>query len=205
MTIKYRAITALWLCFVLNFTALGQTNPVKSMGDVTNAVVDGQRVKITTQTAHAEVMVYTPSVMRLRIDKKELEKDFSYAVVAQPKQTKVSITQNDNEILVITDSVKLTITKKPFAATFYTVDGKVISQDETGMATSWVNESVTTYKKMQEGERFVGLGEKTGPLDRRGNGYSNWNSDTYGYAVGQDPIYSTIPFYIGIHHNLNYG
>jgi alpha-glucosidase len=73
------------------------------------------------------------------------------------------------------------------------------------MATSWVNESVTTYKKMQDGERFVGLGEKTGSLDRRGSGYTNWNSDTFGYRTDQDPIYTTIPFYIGIHHGLNYG
>jgi len=49
------------------------------------------------------------------------------------------------------------------------------------------------------------LGEKTGNLDRAGNGYTNWNSDVYGYRVDQDPLYSTIPFYIGIHGNLNYG
>ncbi|MEO6150638.1 MAG: glycoside hydrolase family 31 protein [Mucilaginibacter sp.] len=205
MGIKYKVPGTLWLCFALSFTALAQTNPIKSMGDVTSAVVNGQHVKITTQNANAEVTVYTPSIIRLRIDKQELANDFSYAVIAQPKQTKVSITQNDNEILVVTDSVKLTISKKPFAVTFYTIDGKVISQDETGMATSWVNESVTTYKKMQDGERFVGLGEKTGPLDRKGTSYTNWNTDAYGYTTGQDPIYSTIPFYIGIHHGLNYG
>ncbi|RYZ96967.1 MAG: DUF4968 domain-containing protein, partial [Sphingobacteriaceae bacterium] len=205
MGIKYKVPGTLWLCFALSFTAMAQTNPIKSMGDVRGAVVDGQQVKITTQNARAEVTVYTPSVIRLRIDKNELAKDFSYAVIAQPKQTKVSITQNDNEILVVTDSVKLTITKKPFAATLYTTDDKIISQDETGMATSWVNESVTTYKKMQDGERFVGLGEKTGPLDRKGTSYTNWNTDAYGYTTGQDPIYSTIPFYIGIHHGLNYG
>ena len=58
---------------------------------------------------------------------------------------------------------------------------------------------------MQPGERFIGLGEKTGNLDRKGNGYTNWNTDAFGYRTDQDPIYSTIPFYIGIHHNLNYG
>ena len=58
---------------------------------------------------------------------------------------------------------------------------------------------------MQNGERFIGLGEKTGNLDRKGTGYTNWNTDAFGYAVNLDPIYSTIPFYIGIHHDMNYG
>ena len=64
---------------------------------------------------------------------------------------------------------------------------------------------MTTYKKLQPGERFIGLGEKTGNLDRAGNAYTNWNSDVYGYSVSQDPLYSTIPFYIGIHDSLAYG
>src|SRR5690606_25845933 len=82
---------------------------------------------------------------------------------------------------------------------------KVINEDETGLTTSWIGEEVTTYKKMQDGERFIGLGEKTGNLDRRGSGYTHYNTDAFGYGVGQDPIYSTIPFYIGIHNGLNYG
>src|SRR6202012_204849 len=46
---------------------------------------------------------------------------------------------------------------------------------------------------------------KTGDLDRKGQGYTNWNSDVYAYATTQDPLYSSIPFYIGIHHDVNYG
>ncbi|RYY14754.1 MAG: hypothetical protein EOO04_29725, partial [Chitinophagaceae bacterium] len=60
-------------------------------------------------------------------------------------------------------------------------------------------------KKMQDDEHFVGLGEKTGNIDRKGSGFTNWNSDKYGYTIAEDPLYTTIPFYIGIHHGLNYG
>ncbi|MCD8742277.1 DUF4968 domain-containing protein [Mucilaginibacter roseus] len=205
MKMQFKVLGTLGLCFALNFASVAQNSPVKNIGDVTGAEINGQQVNFTTQNAHAEVTVYTPSVVRVRIDKKELAPDFSYAVVARPQQVKAAITQNDNEVSIITDSLKLVISKKPFAVTFYTPDGKIISQDESGLTTSWVNENVTTYKKMQDGERFVGLGEKTGGLDRRGSGYTHWNSDVFGYRVDQDPLYSTIPFYIGIHHGLNYG
>ena len=185
-------------------TAVAQS-PVKGIGKVASVAVNGQSVNITTDNAFANITVYSANVIRVRIDKQKLTTDFSYAVISQPEKVKANITQNAQEIDIVTDSLKAVIKKSPFAIAFYTVDGTLINEDEAGLTTSWVNESVTTYKKMQDGERFIGLGEKTGNLDRRGNGYTNWNTDAFGYSTTQDPIYSTIPFYIGIHHNLNYG
>jgi alpha-glucosidase len=205
MKFLFKAFSVSALAVCLAGTALAQNNLVKSVGNVSEVNITGQQVKITTQNAFAEVTVYSPSVIRIRMDKQPLAADFSFAVIAKPQQTKATINQDDNQISITTDSLKLVVTKKPFTTAFYTPDGKVISQDEKGLSTSWVSESVTTYKHMQDDEHFIGLGEKTGNFDRKGNGYTNWNSDTYGYRTDQDPIYSTIPFYIGIHHNLNYG
>lgn len=194
----------LFLLFIPVFVQ-AQNSPVTSAGNITTVNISGQQVTFATGNAQGEITVYSPSVIRVRLDKKKLGKDFSYAVIAQPAATKAAISQNEQEITITTDSLKAKISKKPYGITFYTLDGQVISQDEKGLATSWVSEEVTTYKKMQEGERFVGLGEKTGNLDRKGSGYTNWNFDAYGYSTGQDPLYSTIPFYMGIHHGLNYG
>ncbi|WP_242919933.1 glycoside hydrolase family 31 protein [Pontibacter liquoris] len=186
--------------------AFGQASPVRQIGNVTAVTVDGQQVMLTTAgNEHIVLSVYSPTVVRVRMDKNPLPADFSYAVIAGPQPTKATITQNSNEVTITTDSLTARISKTPFAVAFYTRAGKVISQDEQGLTTSWIGEEVTTYKHMQEGERFIGLGEKTGPLDRKGIGYTNWNTDAYGYAATQDPIYATIPFYIGIHHGLNYG
>ncbi len=192
------------LLMIGNFLASAQ-NPVKSVGNVKSVSINNQQLNITTDNAYAQVTVYSANIIRVRMDKQQLAADFSYAVIGTPQKTKATITQDAQQVSIVTDSLKAIITKTPFAVKFYTLDGKVINEDETGLNTSWVNESVTTYKKMQDGERFIGLGEKTGDLDRHGNGYTNWNSDVYGYSAGQDPLYSTIPFYIGIHHGLNYG
>ncbi|MBB5635975.1 alpha-glucosidase [Pedobacter cryoconitis] len=202
---KLSTIPKLLLFLTLPVLGFAQSNPVLGTGDITSVNIAGQKVSFTTTHAHGEVTVYSPAVIRVRLDQKDLGKDFSYAVISKPVKTNVTITQNEQEITVKTDSLKARITKKPYSITFYTLDDKVISQDEKGLTTSWVSNEVTTYKKMQEGERFVGLGEKTGNLDRKGSGYTNWNFDAYGYSTGQDPIYSTIPFYMGIHHGLNYG
>ena len=190
---------------IFNLQVSAQNPPVKEAGNITNVQIDGQQIRIKTDQAQAEVTVYSPSIIRVRMDKATLQPDFSYAVIAHPQQTRVNIIQNNTQITITTDSVKTIIGKAPFTVSFYTLDGKVINEDQKGLGTSWVNESVTAYRKMQPNERFIGLGEKTGPLDRTGNGYTNWNSDNYGYSASLDPLYSTIPFYIGIHDYLNYG
>ena len=196
------------LFFYFLFTAVSlkaQTSPVLSVGNIKNVNIDKQKITFNSENAYGEITIYSPSIIRVRIDKKVLAKDFSYAVVKQPEVTKVNFTQSDNEILIQTDSLKAIVSKRPFAVAFYTLDGKIINEDEKGLQNAWVAEEVTAYKQMQDGERFVGLGEKTGNLDRKGNGYTNWNYDAFGYSTGQDPLYSSIPFYIGIHSALNYG
>lgn len=191
--------------FVVAKLAIAQQSPVLAVGEIKNFTQEGNKIRLQTDHAFGEITVYTPTIIRVRLDKKALTNDFSYAVVKQPENIKVNITESAQEITIKTDSLKAVIAKKPFSVAFYNLQGKLINEDEKGLQNAWVGEEVTAYKHMQEGERFVGLGEKTGNLDRRGNGYTNWNYDAFGYATGQDPLYSSIPFYIGVHGGLNYG
>lgn len=182
-----------------------QNSPVLSPGNIVSMKENGQQLAIETQNAYVQITAYTASIIRIRMDKKQLGRDFSYAVIEEPQPCKTNVTENENTIVFTTDSVRTIINKKPFSVAFYTIDGKLISEDEKGLGTSWIGNQVTTYKTLQKGERFIGLGEKTGNLDRAGTGYTNWNNDNFGYSISADPLYSTIPFYIGIHDHINYG
>ncbi len=53
------------------------------------------------------------------------------------------------------------------------------------------------YKVLRDDEQFFGLGEKAGPLNRRGREYKMWNSDRPPcYSVNEDPLYKSIPFFM---------
>jgi alpha-glucosidase len=59
-------------------------------------------------------------------------------------------------------------------------------------------------------ERFYGFGQRTGSLDKRGHSLQFWNTDAYqpalgGWAHDQDPLYQSIPFFIGLRSGLAYG
>lgn len=151
------------------------------------------------------VRVFSPNIMQITFTTESFFEDFSYSVVAKPLHLSFSIHDNGNEISISTDEVRLVVNKANSRCRFFNFEGRLINEDHESLATSWIGEQVTTYKKLQEGERFIGLGEKTGPLNRRGSAYQNWNTDAYAYHGGTDPLYCSMPFYIGIHQSVMYG
>lgn len=200
-----RKICSLLFLATIYMSVNAQT-PIKEIGKITDVIVSDQSVDITTENAFASIIVYSSDIIRVRIDKHPLKQDFSYAVISKPVQTNAKIIAQDTDAIIIkTDSFKAVIQRNPFSISFFTNDDKLINEEEPGLSTSWVGEEVTAYRRMQKGERFIGLGEKTGNLDRTGNGYTNFNTDAPAYAADRDPLYSTFPFYVGIHDNINYG
>jgi alpha-glucosidase len=108
-------------------------------------------------------------------------------------------------IAVHTGYLSIRISRQHSTLSFSDKEGRILNEEDAGLGTSWIGEQVTSYRKLQEGERFIGLGEKTGPLDRRGHGYQNWNTDAFSYSLGEDPLYCSTPFYLGIQGGRQYG
>lgn len=67
-------------------------------------------------------------------------------------------------------------------------------------------DGVAHYQRRFAGERFYGLGEKAGPLNRTGRRYEMRNLDAMGYnAESTDPLYKHIPFTITRHDDVSFG
>jgi alpha-glucosidase len=161
---------------------------------------------LTGETKYGKfrIQFYNDNVVRIQVTKEKDFEDFSYSVVASPANENIIVLDQPDNLVLKTPSLVLAINKHPVRFSFYTIKDQLINEDDS-FGTSWNGEQVTTYKRLQEGERFIGLGEKTGPLDRKGQGYENWNTDNFAYATAADPLYCSIPFYIGVHHSLSYG
>lgn len=157
---------------------------------------DLERIRLT---------IYSPSIIRVRVTRNELFDSFDYSIFGKPEKTDYEVKDDTEKLSFSTNEILLEVSKSPFRISFKTLDGKVINEDDSAFGVSWIGEQVCNYKRLHQDEKFIGLGEKTGPLNRRGSGYENWNTDHYAYGVDSDPIYSSIPFYIGIHSGLVYG
>ena len=159
----------------------------------------------STETGDFRIRFYSQSIIRIHISRDGDFDELPYVVTGLPLDTEVTLEEDDDAVILSSSQLKLEIRKDPVRFRITDADGKVINEDEPAFGTSWQGDHVTSYKRLQAGERFVGLGEKTGDLDRRGKYHVNWTTDKFGYDHENDPYYCAFPFYIGIHAGLVYG
>jgi alpha-glucosidase len=177
----------------------------RSMRELNNTVeIENGVIIDTRQSEKLRILLYNEAIVRVTATNQTHFEDFSYSVVAPLQKTDYKLEKTEHYFSLTTKTVKVAIDKKNGLLSFFNHKGQLLNEDDT-FGISWNGEQITTYKKLQEGERFIGLGEKTGPLDRRGQGYQNWNTDNFAYHSGADPLYCSTPFYIGIHNGLAYG
>jgi alpha-glucosidase len=83
--------------------------------------------------------------------------------------------------------------------------GEIILQDHPRYPVAWNGKEFRVWKSMPEDEHYFGLGEKPGPLDHRNQAFTNWNTDAYGWQESTDPLYDSIPFFLGFRGGAAYG
>lgn len=188
----------------------------KAQAQVTNIGKIVSYKKITggitgkTESAIFEVRAYSDNIIRVRVSKEKSFRNFSYALVNNEMPGfEAAVSEKDkNTILVSTRYMNVEVRKKhSFHVVFKNPEGVVLNEDVAGscFGTTFIGDKVSVYKTMQEGERFVGVGEALGPLDKAGTGITLNNTDTYKYGDPRLSMYVSVPFYIGLHHGEQYG
>ena len=137
--------------------------------------------------------------------------DFSYATLPQnfPNRTGPELIREGEDYLFNTASLRGKISAKGLLLTILDSEGNLMSQDEKGF--HWEpNERyggniVQNSRRIQSGEIFYGLGDKSCHSELRDRRFELWGSDTYAYGYETDPLYKNIPFFIGIHDEKAYG
>jgi len=158
-----------------------------------------------------EVMVLSDEIIRVRMAPQgTFLEDFSYAV---PKlvntATVFSFSETNDDYRVETNTVSCIITKKDFLVSFADNQQNIINEDLSAM--HWEENVdfggyyVYCTKKGHPGEGYFGLGDKPTTFNMRGRRFQNWNTDTYSFSRDQDPLYRSIPFYIGLKETTAYG
>lgn len=198
----------LWLLLsMLVFDGFAQ---VKSVGRVVSWKKIPGGIEGKTTTAVFDIHAYSENIIRVRVSMEKNLNDFSYALQSQeiPDFNGFQVTENRNRIIISTSAIFIEIEKDPsFRVIFKNQQGETINEDfpGEGFGTTFLGDKVTVYKKLMEGERFVGLGEVLGNLDKRGMGFTLNNTDTWKYGDPRLPMYVSVPFYIGIHQQQVYG
>jgi alpha-glucosidase len=191
----------LTLSFLLPFT-FGTAGNAQSAPVTVNVFAEASHlpdgIQVKGGGAIMEVRALRDDVLRVRAGLGHLPEDASWAVSSEVRSSSVAVTSDDNPTAVgfRTHSLRVTIARDDLRLAVTDLDGNVLQEDARGRPVTFHGQSFRVYKKMPEDEHYFGLGDKVGPLDRRGQAFTLWNTDTYEFQESTDPIYKSIPFFL---------
>ncbi|MFO8130199.1 MAG: glycoside hydrolase family 31 protein [Bacteroidales bacterium] len=162
------------------------------------------KLEIEGENGFLSLIHYSPDIVRIKAARNRFTGEVSYAVTREP-EGHFQFKFNGKLFLLNTDSMKIIVDKYPLNIRVYDANDELISQTYPDLSFSWLGTEGTAHMEMAPGEKFIGLGEKTGHLNRRGSSYVHWNTDNPGYGTDADPLYKTIPFFISVSDGKIYG
>lgn len=179
---------------------------------------DGARVTLMSDTAAvAHVFVLEDDIVRLMLLPDGVVKSppsWSIAPgmedIAEPGRDRMSVEgfvcpdyamqTTDGVLTIETSRLRLEVKLDGFHCRWFQLDGddwRLISQDRATQAYDfgWWDGKVHHYVARQPGERYYGLGERSGAMDRASRRFRLANIDAMGYDAAQtDPLYKSIPY-----------
>ena len=153
-------------------------------------------IEASNAVATIRVTALTDTILRVRIAPGgRFPEDASWAVPVQVRAKSVPVRATSDGFT--TNAVAVRLDPATLALRLTDLAGKTIVAD-TPDAIRFDGRGFHLRKAMPLDEHYFGMGDKTGLLDRRGYTFTNWNTDFFGFTPSSDPIYKSIPFYVGV-------
>ena len=171
----------------------------KYLGDIVSHKLFDDRIEFTLSDSKLNLYFVADNIVRFRYtNKDEFTQSPSYAVVNVPGKVNFNMNPFPDRYEISTTNLKIKISKSPCRVSIYDMNNNLLNEDDSSFRVSYDCDEVRVFKKLFDDEQFYGLGEKTGNLNKRGEQWTMWNSDTPAYKGDTDPIYQSIPFFIGV-------
>jgi alpha-glucosidase len=168
-----------------------------SLGSLTQVDALPNGIALHAGQATEVITALRGNVLRVRVSPTgKLPEDSSWAVLESARQSSVPVEQvrRADAVGFRTPAMQVLAQRNNLMLTFLDAQGQVIQQDARPVC--YIGKSFTIMRRMPADEHYFGLGDKTGPLDRRGQAFTMWNTDSYRFQESTDPLYKSIPFFM---------
>lgn len=191
---------------ILFSSLISQAAAWSTLGAVLSSEELPNGIELKVKSALVRVQELQPGIIRVRVHKgEEWPKDLSWAVVKQNKNQNQNVQVIDlgDRLEMLTSEGIIQVEKAHLKIHFLDLNKNSILSDSRSM--SFRGGQFKISKAMPADEHYYGLGDKAGSFDHRGQSYQNWNSDVFAWQESTDPLYKTIPFYLGLKKGQAYG
>lgn len=156
-------------------------------------------IEIHSGPAILTIEALRDDVLRVRVGPAgQLPEDASWAVLPAAREAGVPVTQENNGATLGFHTAKLRVAlhRDPLELHVTDLEGHVVAEDFPARPIEYHGNSFRVYMRSPADEHYFGLGDKPGPLDRRNEAFTDWNTDAFGWQESTDPIYKSIPYFI---------
>ena len=198
-------------CILLSLLSLFSALPAHAdwhfIGPVVPSQPTGNQITLGSSQALVSITALASDLVRVRMTPgARFGPDYSYAVIKTDwPELRVEFSGSGNARVVRTPELEVRLQFAPFRISFYDRSGHLIAKDADRLGMAWDGARVHCWKWMPSDEQYFGLGEKSGQLEKRGHAYVMWNTDAYGWGNSTDPLYESVPFFIGLRGGRAYG
>ncbi|MGA3028705.1 MAG: TIM-barrel domain-containing protein [Bryobacteraceae bacterium] len=199
-------------CCTLSASIIGPAGftGFKGIGAVASARANGDAVTIVcTDQSQVRIEILASDLIRVRaaFGKALPEGPISAAIASSSwEKPRWSLSEGPDSLVIATSEIEVLVHRSPLLIDFRDpATHEIVNSDQQPMMYDPKTGAVAAAKKLGFDEHFYGLGEKAARLDKRRGQFTMWNSDTPRYKEGTDPLYQSIPFYIGWQSGRAYG
>jgi alpha-glucosidase len=163
-------------------------------------------VELAAGRAKVRITAFNDTVIRVRVAPLgNFPKDSSWAVIADAHPPALKLEDVKNELRMTAANTTVVVQKSPLLIRFADTSGNVLLADEPSLPMAFDGPRVHVWKKMPADENYYGLGDKTGPMNRRNRAFTMWNTDQFGWGESTDPLYKAITFFMGLRKGTAWG
>lgn len=118
----------------------------------------------------------------------------------------VAVSDTGGLLIYETPKLRVEVDKLTGKADFYWPDrGPMLKRLASGYLYDPETATIVARAESPAGDRYLGMGARGGPTDRRGRKFSLTNVDRNGYGPLSDPLYISIPFFYSFNKGRAYG
>ena len=164
-------------------------------------------VELTAGRAKVRITAFNDAVVRVRVAPQgNFPKDFSWAVIQASQPSSVQIEESTTGVRMVSGRITVNVTKSPLLISFADANGRVLLADEPTLPMAWNGQRVRVWKTMPAGrELTTAWATRPARMNRRNRAFIELEHRRVWLGGIHDPMYKTIPFFIGLRKGTAYG
>ena len=167
-------------------------------GKFISSRTEGKSVTVTADSASVRFTFYKPDILRVDyLPGTSSSPDTSFVVVQDTTENVAfSLTDTPASLRITSSAIGIVCRKNPLQLIFSNAAGSTVLSEPSGGGLAFSGASRTAYFATSPDEHFYGTGERGTSLDRRGQAFDSYNTQTGGYGGPVSTMNVNIPFVI---------